>query len=523
MADGTGSDSYDQLDYESGGLPRTINWWGAFVVGLAGTILVTGIAPVMVTSLGAASIPIIFLVTVSGYLLCLFLAELSGMMPDRSGGSPSYAYPAYKDRWPRFAEHVNGFTAWAYWLGWFPVAPLNMILASFYIVDRFHLSTAGFTPIDTPIAWWTLGISVVGILLLFIPSYMGLRFGTVFATTLAMLSMIPLTFLAIAWIFHPSVAHFGELFHFRHVDGSGFFASQFGHGWLTVAVAFSFLLTWNVIAMEAAACYIGETRNPDRDAKIAMNLEGAYGVFIYTMIPVAFVIVLGTKALGNTELVDPKTIFVHFASKVFGSGAGSNLLNWLIAVMLILALVLSALNAITGTARSLHQMATDGQFPRFFHHVNKHGVPDRSMIFNVVCSIIVVFFGGAVEIYTFSNVGYLASFIPVLVGYYLLRKYRPNLRRPFRLPEWMKYVALGLAGVYTIIYFWGGPVYADCTCNAAGHKTLPYYFIGFAVLAAYYPLYLWRKAGDRRSAAAASDAGAAVEAIAGAPVEGTSP
>ena len=155
------------------GLPKTTNWWSAFVIGLAGTILVTGIAPVMVTELGAASIPVIFVITISGYLLCLFLAELSAMMPDRSGGSPSYAYPAYKDRWPRFAEHVNGFTAWAYWLGWFPVAPLNMILASFYIVDRFHLSTAGFTPIHTPIAWWTLGISVVGILLLFIPAYRG--------------------------------------------------------------------------------------------------------------------------------------------------------------------------------------------------------------------------------------------------------------------------------------------------------------------------------------------------------------
>jgi hypothetical protein len=48
------------------------------------------------------------------------------MMPERTGGSPSYAYPAYKDRYPRFAKHINGFTAWAYWLGWFPVAPLNM-------------------------------------------------------------------------------------------------------------------------------------------------------------------------------------------------------------------------------------------------------------------------------------------------------------------------------------------------------------------------------------------------------------
>jgi amino acid transporter len=491
----------DELSYEGSGLPKTTNWWGAFVIGLAGTILVTGIAPVMVTSLGAASVPIILVITITGYLLCLFLAELSAMMPDRSGGSPSYAYPAYKDRWPKLAEHINGFTAWAYWLGWFPVAPLNMILASFYIVDRFNLSTAGFTPIDTPIAYWTVGISVVGILLLFIPALLGLRFGTVFATTLAFLSMIPLTFLAIAWIFHPSVVDFGQLFHFRHTDGSGFFASQFHHGWLTLAIAFSFLLTWNVIAMEAAACYIGETRNPDRDAKIAMNLEGAYGLFIYVMIPVAFVIVLGTKALGNVALVDPKTIFVHFASKVFGAGAGSNVLNWLIAIMLILALILSALNAITGTARSLHQMSTDGQFPKFFAHVNRHGVPDRSMIFNVVCSILVVFAGGAVEIYTFSNVGYLASFIPVLIGYYILRRDRPNVRRPFRLPEWMKYVALAIAALYAVIYFYGGPVYASCTCNAAGHKTLPYYFIGLAVLAAYYPLYLWRKRGDARNEA----------------------
>jgi amino acid transporter len=472
----------------------------------------------MVTELGAASIPVIVVITITGYVLCLFLAELSAMMPDRAGGSPSYAYPAYKDRWPRFAEHVNGFTAWAYWLGWFPVAPLNMILASFYIVDRFQLNaTSGFTPIHTFIAWWTVAIAVVGILLLFIPALLGLRFGTVFATSLAFLSMIPLTFLAISWIFNPSAVDFGQLVHFRHTDGSGFFASQFHHGWLTLYLAFSFLLTWNVIAMEAAACYIGETRDPDRDAKIAMNLEGGYGLFIYTMIPIAFVIVIGTTALGNASLVDPKTIFVSFSSKVFGTGAGSSLLNWLIAIMLILALILSALNAITGTARSLHQMSTDGQFPRFFQHVNKHGVPDRSMIFNVICSIIVVFFGGAVEIYTFSNVGYLASFIPVLIGYYLLRKHRPNVRRPFKLPEWMKYVALGMAGLYAIIYFYGGPMYASCSCNAAGRKTLPYYFIGIGVVLLYFPLWWYRKyVQDKREPVEKSEPASTIAAPGGA-------
>jgi amino acid transporter len=517
---GAAAPEVDELVYEGGGLPRRTNWWGAFVIGLAGTILVTGIAPTMVTTLGAASIPVIVLITVSGYLLCLFLAELSAMMPDRSGGSPAYAYPAYKDRWPRVAEHVNGFTAWAYWLGWFPVAPLNMILASYYIVDRLGLSQSGFTPINTPIAWWTLAISVVGLVLLFIPSYLGLRFGTFFATALAVLAMIPLTFVAISWIFHPSVAHFGWLFHFRHLDGSGFFAPQFGHGWLELSIMFSFLLTWNVIAMEAAACYIGETKDPERDAKIAMNLEGGYGLFIYTMIPVAFVLVLSAKALGNSALVDPKTIFVDFSSKVFGAGAGSAALNWLVAVMLILALILSALNAITGTARSLHQMSVDGQFPRFFQRVNAHGVPSRSMVFNIVCSIAVVFMGGAVEIYTFSNVGYLASFIPVLIGYFLLRQMRPNVKRPVRLPEFMKWVALGLAALFAVIYFYGGPLYASCKCSQAGHSTLVYYFVGIGVLLAYLPLYWWRKRVENPRVESATALATPVVATAAAPASG---
>src|SRR6202162_1524031 len=310
----------EELDYAGGGLKQETNWWGAFVIGLAGTILVTGIAPVMVTALGASAIPVIIFITLTGYLLCLLLAELSAMMPERSGGSPADAHSAVREKWPHAAKHINGVTAWAYWLGWFPVAPLNMILASFYLADRFHLNTSsGFTPIHTFIAWWTVGIAVVGILLFFIPAYLGIRFGTVFATVLALLSMIPLTFIAVAWIFHPSVAHWGQLSGFQHLEGTGFFTGLSGHGWLTVYLAYAFLLTWNVIAMEAAACYIGECKDPERDAKIAMNLEGGDGLLIYTLIPLASITVLGAKALSTASPLDPTTIFVTFAGKIFST------------------------------------------------------------------------------------------------------------------------------------------------------------------------------------------------------------
>src|SRR4051812_35570983 len=346
---GAGGLDVDELDYAEGGLVKGTNWWGAFVVGLAGTILVTGIAPVMVTTLGASSIPLIVVITITGYLLCLLLAELSAMMPERAGGSPSYAYPAYKEKWPRAAKHINGVTAWMYWLGWVPGGPPKIIPASFFFADRFHLNTtSGFTPIHTFIAWWTLGIAVVGILLFFIPAYLGIRIGAAFATVLGLLSMIPLTFLAVSWIFTGN-ADWGQLSGFHHLNGSAFFSGLDGYGWFTVYAAYSFLLTWNVIAMEAAACYIGECRDPERDAKIAMNLEGAYGLFIYTLIPIGFITILGAKALSNPDLVDPNTMFVTFTGTALN--LSGQLLNWLIAIMLIVALSLSALNAIMGCAR----------------------------------------------------------------------------------------------------------------------------------------------------------------------------
>src|SRR2546428_9846446 len=92
--------------------------------------------------------------------------------------------------------------------------------------------------------------------------------------------------------------------------------------------------------------------------------------------------------------------------------------------------------------------------------MNKQGIPGRVMSFNFMASLVVILAGGAVEIYSFSNVGYTFSFLPVLVGYYLLRKYKPNARRPVRLPEFMKYVALGMAVLYFVIWLYGGVYYS---------------------------------------------------------------
>ncbi|MDR2874575.1 MAG: APC family permease [Methylobacillus sp.] len=489
--------SDDILEYEQGNLQTGTNWWGAFVIGLAGTILVTGCAPAFLTVFGASYIPFIVFFTLSGVALCLLLAELSAMMPGRTGGSPSYAYPAYKDKWPRLAPHINGITAWMYWVGWMPVAPLNMILAASYIAYLCGLDvTAGITPVSTFIPWWTLAITAVGIMILSVPAYLGIRFGTTMATILAVLSMIPLTFLSVGFIFNMDAANWNELINFPHLDGTSFFAPMKdangeSHSAWIMYLAFAFPLLWTVIAFEAAACYIGECKNPGRDAKIAMTLEGGYGVFVYSMLPISFVVVLGAAALSDPNLVDPKTMFVTFASKIFPGVAGA-VMEWAMGIMLIIALVLSALNSLMGCSRSLYQMSLDGQFPKFYQHLNKHHVPDRAMLTNVIASLGIAFMGGAIEIYSFSNVGYLGSFVPVLIGYYLLRRDRPNVKRPFRLPEYFKYIALMLAALYFFVWLFGGLIY-----SFIGGQGI-YYILGVFATLLYLPLYWYRKHEDKR-------------------------
>jgi amino acid transporter len=203
-------------DYVKGDLSKDTNWWGAFVVGLAGTILVTGITGPVLAGLGGAAIPNFVFWTLTGWLLCLFIAELAAMLPDRTGGAPAYAYYAFKDRLPKAYPHINGLTNWMYWIGWMPVMAVNMLLTGAYLPVLF-----GFTDNthaiqlfsnSVPVSYFTIGVGAVLSLALFLPAWLGIRFGTVFATVLGLLSMAPLTILAVAPFFT------GD-FHSSNLDG----------------------------------------------------------------------------------------------------------------------------------------------------------------------------------------------------------------------------------------------------------------------------------------------------------------
>ena len=339
-------------------------------------------------------------------------------------------------------------------------------------------------------------------LIIFIPSYLGIRLGAAFATVLGVLSMLPITVMIFLPFFKSSSLHWHNV--------AGFHAPPGVHVSTTFIAAWFFPILWNVIAMEAAACYVGECRGGARDAKIALTAEGIFGMFIYIATPLMFVAVLGLSLAS----ADPLTLYLSYTDHIFGHGSWE---RWFIGIPLILALGLSVLNAIMGVGRSLYQAAEDGLLPRWFEHKNKFGVPDYAMGFNVVCSALLVLLGSPVRIYIISNGGYLLSCTLAFGGYFVYRQLRPDVERPFRLPTFAKWIALAVFVIWTVIYFYGGWNSPNIVVGPGQGPWL--YLLGLLIVALYAPLYWWRAWQDRKLAAAGGPGGQLVPATVGAAAE----
>ncbi len=473
----SGADTYTPL-------ARTIGWRQAFVMGLAGVILVTGITPFAVQAMGAAAIPMLIGIQLIGLIVCLCVGEMAALWPHRTGGTPSYAAESFKPLGPKAALHIGGLSTWCYWLGWFPVAPINMILAASYIAALFHIPLGKIVDpagsLGTPEGIGVLAITLIGLVVLFVPCYLGVRLGARFAALLGIVSMVPLTLLIILPLFKPSSFHWSNVagFHFSDPKVATF---AFVMSWL-------FVISWNGIGVESAGCYVAECRDPARDAKIALTAEGLYGLFIYAGTAIVFVAVLGASLTSS----DPLTEYTTFATHIFGNGSW---VQYAIGIPLIAALMLSVLNAIMGVGRSLFQASEDRLLPKFFTHQNKHHAPDRAMLFNLVCAMLVGLLGSPVRIYIFSNVGYLFAIIVVLLGYFYYRQFRKDLVSPFRMHGAFRWLVLVVGAFLIFVYITGGYRSPDVTVGPGQGPLL--FILGLVVVAAYIPLFLWRRRTDR--------------------------
>jgi len=486
----------------SGSLARETNWWGAFVIGLAGTVLIIGLIGYALFALGGFAIVLFAIVVTIGVFLCFCLAEMAATWPERSGGLPSYAFETFKPLGNGASRHIGGLSSWAYWLGWFTVAPINAFLAAQYIVQLFNIHFGGsFGPISAKFGSVVpVDVFVVGTLLLlvmFVPCWLGIRLGATFATVLGVLTIIPLLLLCVLPFFKP-----GSLHSFDNLSLSLSSSPAGVKGSWQLIAGWAFIFTWSVLAMEAAACYIGECREPVRDAKIAITAEGLFGFFIYITLPIMVFAVLGTAGFDALAKKNPGWVgdayilFQGYVDKIFGV---NQFWTWFIGLALIIALSLSVLNAIMGASRGMYQNAHDGILPRAFGWANKHKAPSFSMLVSLVSSIAVLTLGSPLQIYVFSNMGYLFALAVSLVGYGIFRSMREDTPRELKMPR--SFGPLGLlVGIVGLLLWAVGGYYAADYAVGPGYRWL--YWVGLILVALYFPLYWWRMLEDRSAGSA---------------------
>jgi amino acid transporter len=470
-------------------LEKGTNWWGAFVIGLAGTILVIGLAGYALLALGGVAITLFIVLTLVGVFLCFCLAELAAAFPDRAGGLPSYAFETFKPLGTGVAEHIGGLSSWAYWLGWFTVAPINAYLAAVYITDLFGIPLGGtYGPISDKFgSAWSVGVIVTAaviLLVVFIPGWLGIRLGATFATILGIGSIVPLVLIIFLPFFKPSTIDFGRVQLGTLPDGVT--------GSWQLIVGWAFIFVWTVWAMEAAACYIGECREPARDAKIAMTAEGLFGLFIYITLPLMLLAVLGTAGFAALGSGDANVVFLGYVDAIFGA---NEFWRWFIGLALVAALLLSVLNALIGASRGLLQNSIDGVLPKIFSKTNKHGSPSTAIILSLVASLLVLLVGSPLQIYVFSNMGYLFALAVAMIGFGVFRWKRNDFPRPVKMPRIMGPFAI-LFGVLGLILWLVGGYYAADYAVGSGYRWL--FWVGLILLALYVPLHLWRRVEDKR-------------------------
>jgi APA family basic amino acid/polyamine antiporter len=187
------------------------------------------------------------------------------------------------------------------------------------------------------------------------------------------------------------------------------------------AIVFFAFIGFDVVATTAE-----EARNPQRDVPIGILGSLAIVTVLYMSVSL---VVTGMQSYRDIDPDDAAPLATAFEA------AGVDWMGKVIAVGACIGLVVVVMILMLGQTRVAFAMARDGLLPQGLARVHpRFGTP---YVITATTGIAVAVIAGLVDLSTLSelvNIGTLAAFVLVSVGVVLLRRSRPDLERPFRVP-----------------------------------------------------------------------------------------
>lgn len=393
-------------------LPPTLGWPHLLALGV-GAIVGTGILTLIGVGADRAGPAVLVSFAIAG-LVCacaaLCYAELAAMMP-QAGSAYSYSYSA-----------LGEIFAWI--VGWALILEYSLVVST-VAVGWSGYATPLLTGIGFPVAL-TNGPELGGIINLpavFIIAIVtglllvGTRESARVNTALVVVKIVTLSlFVAVAFPYFDSA-------NLHPFSPFGFAAHEVGgqQRGIMAAAAIIFFAFYGFDAISTAA---EETKRPERDLAIGIVGSMAACTVIYIAVAAAAVGALSYTKFANSP--EPLALIL----REIGQGGIAKV----IAVAAVVALPTVILAFLYGQSRIFLAMARDGFLPQGLAKVSSRGVPARV---TVATAVLVAVLAGVLpigEIAALANAGTLIAFVAVGACLIVLRRQRPDLKRPFRTP-----------------------------------------------------------------------------------------
>jgi diguanylate cyclase (GGDEF)-like protein len=436
-----------------------MGWVGATALAVGGSNQSLFLIGALVVSQGTAAVPLLVIGLLLAWAALPGWTELVLMFPKRVGGISATCAEAFRPYSPVLANLVGV----SYWWGWVPTCGLTALLSA----GALH-------------EWYLPGVPVealaIGIILLFLTvNLRGMRSVTRLAVPLASASVL----LAFGSALIPVLTGHVNWERAASFHLSSPFSGTFGA--ITSAMAGLYLIGFAAPAFEAAACHVGEMRDPARNLPRAMYASAGLASLYFLALPVVWLGVLGPSGLEG-ELMT--TLGPTFAP-LLGAGAKSAAIGFMV-----LNMFHGTLQPLAGASRTLSQLSDDGLLPRLLGRRNNADVPWFAATLTATMAILFLLLGDPAWIIAAANFCYLIAIGLPSVAVWLLRRDAPEMERPYRARRGalsLGLVAAGVWGVSTVLGF--------------QQFGLPSVIAGLVLAYSGSVLYSWRRRADRREVA----------------------
>jgi len=394
-------------DDGGGGLKRSVGTLDLTALGL-GAIIGTGIFVVIGEGIGLAGPAIILSFVLAGFT-CLFsalcYAELASSIPV-SGSAYTYAYAtlgeliAWIIGWDLILEY--GVSVAAVAVGW--GANLNIFLdATFGFQLPDSIAAARGEPgavVNLPAVFIVLAITA----LLMRGAKESARINTIMV-------FVKLAVLLFFIVTAATVFKSGNLQPFAPHGTSG-------------VVSAASVIFFAYIGFDAISTGSEEARNPGRDLPIAIIGALVIATLLYILVALG-----AAGALPADQLKESEAPLAEALRPVFPWAAA------LLAFGAIVSITSVILAVFYGQTRIFFAMARDGLMPQKLAKVNpRTGVPTVITLgFGLLIAVLAALVPLS-EIIKLVNIGTLFAFLLVNIGVIVLRRTRPEMERPFRVP-----------------------------------------------------------------------------------------